>query len=179
MNQRQFRVRVGDTLSNPHEQEMGVPQGSILSVTLLSVKINNIVKSVCPGVECFLYVDDLCIGYRSKQIQTIERQLQQVLNNLSKWSSENGFKFSKTKTKCMHFSQSRKLHLDPELTLDGVQTEVVAEFKFLGLLFVAKLTFIPHINYLSNKCQKALNLLRVVSSMDWGADRNVLLRLYR
>ena len=25
LNERQFRVRVGDTLSNPHEQEMGVP----------------------------------------------------------------------------------------------------------------------------------------------------------
>ena len=179
LNERQFRVRVGDTLSNPHEQEMGVPQGSILSVTLFSVKINNIVKSVCPGVECFLYVDDFCICYRSKHMHTIERQLQQVLNNLSKWSSENGFKFSKTKTKCMHFCQSRKLHLDPELALDGVQIEVVPEFKFLGLLFDSKLSFIPHINYLSNKCHKALNLLRVVSSMDWGADRKVLLRLYR
>ena len=51
LNERQFRVRVGDTLLNPHEQELGVPQGSILSVTLFSVKINNIVKSVCPGVE--------------------------------------------------------------------------------------------------------------------------------
>ena len=102
-------------------------------------------------------------------MHTIERQLQQVLNNLSKWSNENGFKFSKTKIKCMHFCQSRKLHLDPELTLDGVQIEV-PEFKFLGLLFDSKLSFIPH---------KALNLLRVVSSMDWGADRKVLLRLYR
>ena len=62
-------------------------------------------------------------------------QLQQVLNNLSKWSRENGFKFSKTKTKCMHFCQSRKLHLDPELTLDGIQIEVVPEFKFLGFFF--------------------------------------------
>ena len=44
LNERQFRVRVGDTLSNPHEQEMGFPQGSILSVTLFSVKINNIVS---------------------------------------------------------------------------------------------------------------------------------------
>ena len=158
---------------------MGVPQGSILSVTLFSVKINNIVKSVCPGVESFLYVDDFCICYRSKHMHTIERQLQQVLNNLSKWSRENGFKFSKTKTKCMHFCQSRKLHLDPDLTLDEVQIEVVPEFKFLGLLFDSKLSFIPHINYLSNKCQKALNLLRVVSSMDWGADKKVLLRLYR
>ena len=168
LNERRFGVRVGDTLSNPHKQEMGVPQGSILSVTLFSVKINNIVKSVCPGVECFLYVDDFCICYRSKHMHTIERQLQQVLNYLSKWSNENGFKFSKTKTKCMHFCQSRKLHLDPELTLDGVQIEVVPKFKFLGLLFDSKLSFIPHINNLSNKCHKALNLLRVV-----------LLRLYR
>ena len=71
LNERQFRVRVGDTLSNPHEQEIGVPQGSILSVTLFGVKINNIVKSVCPGVECFLYVNDFCIWYRSKHKQTI------------------------------------------------------------------------------------------------------------
>ena len=79
----------------------------------------------------------------------------------------------------MHFCRSRKLHLDPELTLDGIQIEVVPEFKFLGPLFDSKLSFIPQINYLSNKCHKALNLLRVVSSMDWGADRNVLLRLFR
>ena len=113
LNERQFRVRVGDTLSTPREQEMSVPQGSILSVTLFSVKINNIVKSVCPGVVCFLHVDDFCICYRSKHMHTVERQLQQVLNNLSKWSKEIGFEFSKTKTKCMHFCQSRKLRLDP------------------------------------------------------------------
>ena len=58
----------------------------------------------------------------------------------------------------MHFCQSRKMHLDPELTLDDVPTEVVPELKFLGLLFESKLSFIPHINYLSNKCLKALNL---------------------
>ena len=79
LNDRQFKVRVGDIFSD--SQEMGVPQGSILSVTLFSVKISSIVKSVCPGVECFLYVDDFCICYRSKHMYTIERQLQQVLNN--------------------------------------------------------------------------------------------------
>ena len=80
-------------------------------------------------------------------MNTIERQLQQVLNNLSKWSRENGFKFSKTKTKCMHFCQSRKVHPDPELKLENEQIKVVHEFKFLGILFDSKLSFIPHINY--------------------------------
>ena len=69
--ERQFRVRVGDTFSNSHGQETGVYQGNILSVTLLSVKINNIVNCVCPDVECVLYVDDFCICYRSKHMNTL------------------------------------------------------------------------------------------------------------
>ena len=36
-----FKVRVGSNLSELHEQEMGVPQGSILSPALLSIKIKN------------------------------------------------------------------------------------------------------------------------------------------
>src|SRR5262249_35741311 len=39
---RVFRVRVGATLSDTFELENGVPQGSILSVTLFGIKINGI-----------------------------------------------------------------------------------------------------------------------------------------
>ena len=76
LSNREFKVRVGSTLSEAHNQEQGVPQGSILSVTLFSLKINNIVKCLNPGVDCSLYVDDLLICYRSKNMNTIERQLQ-------------------------------------------------------------------------------------------------------
>ena len=176
---REFRVRVGSTLSDLHDQEMGVPQGSILSVTLFNIKINNIVKALKPGTDCSLYVDDFLICYRSKSMATIERQLQQNINNIQNWATNNGFKFSKAKTKCMHFCNLRGMHPDPDLQLDGSPIPVVEEFKFLGLIFDRKLSFIPHIKYLKAKCQKSLDLLRVVSSTNWGADRTVLLRLYR
>ena len=78
-------------------------------------------------------------------MHTIERQFHKGLKNLREWSKENGFKISETKTECLHFCQLRKLHLDPELSLDDVQIEVVLEFKFLGLLFDSKQSFIPHI----------------------------------
>jgi len=52
LSDRKFQVTVGDTYSKIHEQEMGVPQGSILSVTLFCLKINSIVKALCPGVDC-------------------------------------------------------------------------------------------------------------------------------
>ena len=179
LTDREFKAKVGSTLSELHNQEQGVPQGSILSVTLFSLKINNIVKTLNPGVDCSLYVDDFLICYRSKNMHTIERQLQQNLNNIQEWATRNGFKFSKSKTVCMHFCQLRKAHDDPVLTLDGQPIPVVEETKFLGVIFDKKLTFISHIKKLKAKCQKALNLLRVVAHTDWGADRKILLNLYR
>ena len=179
LSNRNFKVRVGTTLSDLQGQEEGVPQGSILSVTLFSIKINNIVKALNPGVDCSLYVDDFLICYRSKHMHTIERQLQQCLNKIQKWALENGFKFSKTKTQCMHFCQLRGLHNDPVLKLDGVEIPVVDQYKFLGVIFDRKLSFIPHINYLKAKCHKALQLLRVVAHTDWGAYKSTLLKLYK
>ena len=179
LSNRNFKVRVGTTLSDLQGQEEGVPQGSILSVTLFSIKINNIVKTLNPGVDCSLYVDDILICYRSKHMHTIERQLQQCLNKIQKWALENSFKFSKTKTQCMHFCQLRGLHNDPVLKLDGVEIPVVDQYKFLGVIFDRKLSFIPHINYLKAKCHKALQLLRVVAHTDWGADKSTLLKLFK
>ena len=172
---RRMQVRVGSTLSDQFEQAQGVPQGSILSTTLFNIKINNIVNCLDPKTEGSLYVDDFCICYRSKSIRTIERHLQQCLNKIENWALFNGFKFSKSKTQCVHFCQLRKLHDNPQLYLYGSLIPVVDEAKFLGVIFDRKLSFIPHIKYLKAKCLKALNLLKVLSHTNWGADRSILL----
>ena len=101
------------------------------------------------------------------------------MKKLEVWCNENGFKFSTTKTNCVHFTKKRYAALQPNLFLNGPKIPVVAESKFLGVIFDNKLSFIPHIEYLKAKCQKALNLQRVVANMEWGRDREVLLRLYQ
>ena len=166
-------------VSDTYTQDAGVPQGSILSVTLFSVKINSIVDSLTPNTECSLFVDDYSIGYSAKNMFTIERQLQQSLNSLSSWADRNGFKFSTTKTVCLHFCQKRKHHLDPQLTLRGQPIPVVEQTKFLGMIFDKRLSFLPHIKNLKLKAQKSLNLLKVVASKHWGGESSVLLQLYR
>jgi len=83
LKNRQFHVRLGSCYSDFFDQEMGVPQGSIVSVTLFRLKINSIVKAISPGVECSLYVNDFLICYRSKLIHIIECHLQQCLNKLA------------------------------------------------------------------------------------------------
>ena len=82
---------LSSTLSDPFEQEMGVPQGSILSVTLFSLKINILAKVLSKDVEGSLYVDDFLMSYRAKTTKACERQLQGCLHKIEKWCIENGF----------------------------------------------------------------------------------------
>ena len=69
--------------------------------------------------------------------------------------------------------------MDPVLKLDNDPIQFVKEAKFLGLIWDTKLTFEPHIKYLKARCQKSLNILKVLSRTEWGADRITLLKSYR
>ena len=145
LEDRTIQVRVGSTLSDLYDQEQGVPQGAILSTTLFNVKLNDIINCLDYKTDGSLYVD-FCICFRSKNMRTIERHLQQCLNRIKDWATRNGFKFSKSKTQCVHFCQQRKIHNNPALYIYGSQIPVVAESKFLGVIF-DRLSFIPHIKY--------------------------------
>ena len=170
---------MGSTLSELHEQEMGVPQVSFLSPALFSIKINNIVKAVLKGTDYSLFVDDFALCVNGKTLNRVERAMQLCVNSVQKWVSENGFKFPTSKTVCIYFHQQYGFFQDPNILLGKTPIKVVKEAKFLGRIFYNKLTFKNHIQYLKTSCQKALDNLRVVGHTGWGADRVVLLRLYR
>ena len=106
LKSRQFKVRVGSTFSDSFDQEMGVPQGAILSVTLFSIKINSLAKVLNDHIDGSLFVDDFSISCRSCNMANVERQLQLCLNKTTKWALENGFHFSKSKTNAIHFATS-------------------------------------------------------------------------
>ena len=78
---------------------MGLPQGSIISVTctLVSIKINSLSEVLRGDMHGSLYV---------------ERQLQIGLSKIKNCAGENSFKFSKTKTACVHYCTKRKRQND-------------------------------------------------------------------
>jgi ribonuclease HI len=175
---RNFRVRIGNILSDIFTQEEGVPQGSVLSVTLFIVAIDDILINIPPSIKGNLYVDDLHISCEGNDIRFINRQLQTAVNRITNWTNENGFSLSSSKTSCVHFCRKRGIHPDPEIQLSGSVINVVKEFKFLGVIFDSRLTFIPHVLHLRKKCQNSLNILRVLSNTNWGADRSSLIKIY-
>ena len=143
------------------------------------MQINSIVECLSQDIDAGLYVDDFQICFSGQNMSVIERQLQLCLNKLDVWCNENGFKFSISKTVCVHFCRKRKQHDDPKLYLGRTKIPVVSQVKFLGLVFDNKLNFKAHILQLKEKCKKALNILRVVSHFDWGGDRKVMIQLYK
>ena len=179
MSNRSFQVKVGSELSTPFEQEEGVPQGSILSPILFEIKMDSITKTLKENIDCSLYVDDFLICYKSKSnIDTIERQLQLQLNRLEEWANKNGFKFSPSKTHSVHFCRKTSCVREPELKLYNQKLKCENQARFLGLIFDKKLTFLPHLKDTKLRCQKALNLLKMLSNPEWGGDTEILLHLY-
>ena len=51
-----------------------------------------------------VYVDDFVLCYESKNINSIERQLQLCLQKIQNWADENGFKFPKQKQRASIFA---------------------------------------------------------------------------
>ena len=78
----------------------------------------------------------------------------------------------------MLFARKRNVP-DISLKFDNKVIPFKSEFKYLGLFFQTNGTFTKHTNYVINKCQKRLNLLRAVKGSSWGAGKAPMLTLYR
>ena len=76
---RKFKIHLDNTHSSIISQEEGVAQGSILSPSPFTVKINSIVDALPEGIEKSLYVDDLAVYCQSSNMAIIERRLQGCL----------------------------------------------------------------------------------------------------
>ena len=70
---------MGNVHSTARPLEDGVPQGSILSVTLFAVAINSVISVLPKGVRGSLYVDDLSVSVTASRMTMAERKLQLAL----------------------------------------------------------------------------------------------------
>ncbi|CAI6357576.1 unnamed protein product [Macrosiphum euphorbiae] len=105
---RTFQVKVNFHLSQVFKQENGVPQGSILSVSLFLVAINDLCEEIKFPVISSLFADDLNIWCCGKNTQNIQPVLQDPLLSLEKWSAKSGYRFTPLKSQSIKFSHSKK-----------------------------------------------------------------------
>lgn len=178
LHNRQFRVRVNDSLSDVKKLENGIPQGSTLSVTLFTLAINKISDNISCPIKISLFADDLTIYIKGSALDASKRLLQEALKKLEIWSQQTGLKFSESKTEAVLFCKKRNQQ-GPELKINNMNIKYVQTKKFLGINFDYKLNWKPHIEQLKKDCNSRLNILRTTSHFKWGADKKTLICIYK
>lgn len=124
-------------------------------------------------------MDDFAIYTSSAHLPSAERRLQIAVNRLHQWTTQRGFKFSPVKSVAMHFTKLRGVFPKPEINMGDNKLQAVDKVKFIGMTLDPKLSWIPHLKLLKQKCMKTIGILKTLSRMSWGADRLSLLRIYR
>lgn len=174
---RKISVRVNNTISNYYPVHSGVPQGSVVSPILFNIMINDIFDNCDPRVETSLYADDGALWILHDNLEEGTKILQETINQIFAWTQRWGLQISAPKSQAIIFTNKNKYKSIP-LSINNTILGYHRSVKFLGLTLDRRLTWLPHINLLKEKCKKDLRLLYIISANNWGADYSSLKRIY-
>ena len=161
-----------------------MPQGSVIAPTLFSIMISKIasnIPSTPPFCSYGVFADDVVVWRCNKSFESAARGVQLALNSISDWCDRWGFEISASKFSSVVFTRSNR----PMPRLRSplmVYNEPIPENKchsFLGITLDSRLTYNTHTKQVQARGQKRLNILRALSSTQWGGDRKTLLLLYK
>lgn len=156
---RQSRVKVDNSLSDPFHILCGVPQGSTLGPLLFLIFIDDICERI--SSDCLLFADDLKIFRQIKSTTDcllLQRDIQAVVN----WSVENGMQINNSKTFTISFSRKTSIIYFNYL-LNNVIINRKDYIRDLGVLLDSKLYFHYHVDFIRSQSLKMIGLIRSIT----------------
>ncbi|CAB4009277.1 Hypothetical predicted protein, partial [Paramuricea clavata] len=142
----------------------GVPQGSILGPLLFIMHFNGIVASL-NNCKILMYADDTVIYYSHKDIEVIEKKLQDDLASITSWLQQNQLiiNMKKGKTESMLFGTGKRLSTlngrQMNLECNGSKVNFTSHYKYLGVHLKSSLNMNDHVNKAFKKASGYLKLL--------------------
>ena len=181
LSKRTFQVRCG-VLSDVFTQEYGLVQGGVLSPLLFNAAIDSLFDNVPNRISYAIYADDCTIWAQGRELPILFNDIQEALNKVGEWSNDNGFTFSAEKSCAVLFRRGLK-RVDPgslpTLHINDESINVADRVKYLGVWLDAKLNLGAHVEYTKARALKRMSILKCVSGKSYGADRTILLRMYK
>ena len=168
-----------NTISKQQQFKTGVPQGGVLSPILFNIYMSDI-PTPPNGIKLFSYADDITTLSIHHNIETAQRNLEPYLSELNNWTRRNNLKLNPDK------STSTLFTLDPSeydktlnLHINNTLIPTVKHPKVLGLTFDPKLKFNEHIAKTKEKAGKTLNILKALTSTNWGKQKETIATTYK
>lgn len=175
LDQREFRVHIGDTKSGCKKIPAGVPQGSILGPYLFLIYLNDIPKQPRTSLACF--ADDTASLTSSEDIDLIIDRLQLSLELLHSYFTKWKLKLNATKTEAIMFTRQRALPKN-KLKINDHPIPWSQNVKYLGITFDKKLNWSKHIETIKLKGLKAMNALSPIFNRRSKLSNKIKLKLY-
>ena len=145
--------------SNLVDVTTGVPQGLILGPLLFSIFINDLIH-VTDKLKCIMYADDtIYFSLEDFDPATRERDINSELEKINIWLKFKKFSLNDKKTKSVIFSRKQKQIAAITLSINEEDIENVEHFNLLGIILDKKLSWVNHINMLSNKISKVIGVI--------------------
>lgn len=177
-------VKTQDKLLPPRLIWRGLPQGSVLSPILYNIYTATLELAVSPFCKVLQYADDLALYVSSKHLALASNRLNNAISYLDSWLHDHSLSLSVCKSSTVIFSR-KKFYPPVNIISSGEIIPNKDKVKFLGIILDSKLSGIPHLSYISHKCEANVNILRALSGVWWGAHPytqkilyNALIRSY-
>lgn len=165
-----FQVRVKDYLSSVTPITSGVQQGSLVGPTLFNLYLNEIPLN--SNTTLALYADDTAVLAKHDHPSYLAARLQNHLDQIIDWFDTWKVKVNPNKCSAIYFS--RKFTLPPRLYIKSVPLQWTNNAKYLGVILDRRLTWAPHIKYITDKLRIASKNITVIMLAKKLSIRNKL-----
>ena len=147
-------VQVGNHSFSISGINIGVPQGSVLGPIFFLIYINDLTYT--SDLNVTLYADDNVLPLAHKNIDFLQKSLDQNLQKVDRWLKNNQLSVHVEITKFLLFTKSKNT-LD--VFIKGSKIEKTKSIKYLGILIDDELRWHEHIDFVANKLSAANGVL--------------------